>query len=204
MPLTKEQIKELKSQLSQQIQHLPPDEKAEAQKQIDEMSPEALEIMLQQQRSQQKIFRLIIENQIPSVKIDENNEAIAVLSTKSISKGHTIIIPKTPIQEESKLPKQIHELSEKISKKLIGSLKAKKTEIIPQKAFGEVILNIIPIYDKPLSLNSPTQDLSIEQLEEIKKQIDIIKISKKSPPKEKIKIKKTITTKPLKLKRPIP
>ena len=203
MPLTSQQIKELKSQLNEQISHLPSDKKAEAQDQIDKMSPEALEIMLQQQQSQQKIFRLIIENQMPSVKIAENEKAIAVLSTKSISKGHSIIIPKTPIQEERNLPKEAHELSEQISKKLIDSLKAKKTEIIPQKAFGEIILNIIPIYDKPLNLGSTTQDKSQEDLEKIKIEIEIIRISKNTQIK-KIKIEKPKVMKPLKLKRPIP
>ena len=203
MPLTSQQIKELKSQLNQQIQHLPLDKKAEAQDEIDKMSQESLEIMLKQQQSQQKIFRLIIENQIPSVKIAENEKAIAVLSTKSISKGHTIIIPKTPIQKERNLPKEVHELSEQISKKLIDSLKAKKTEIIPQKAFDEIILNIIPIYDKPLNLSSTTQDKSQEDLEKIKIEIEIIKISK-SPALKKIKIEKPKAMKPLKLKRRVP
>lgn len=203
MPLTPEQIKELKSQLLEQIKHLPSDKKAEAQDQIDKMSPESLEIMLQQQTQTQKIFRLVIEGQMPSVKIAENEKAIAVLSTKSISKGHTIIIPKIQILKERDLSKEAHELSEQISKKLIDSLKAKKTEIIPQKAFGEMILNIIPIYDKPLNLNSPTQDKSQEDLEKIKREIEIIKISK-SPPIKKIKIEKPKAMKPFKLKRPIP
>ena len=43
MPLTKEQIKALKDQLSQQIEHLPEDKRKEAQKQINEMADETIE-----------------------------------------------------------------------------------------------------------------------------------------------------------------
>ncbi len=202
MALTKEQIKELKTQLSEQISHLPPDKKAEAENQINEMSPESLEAMLEQQKTQQqKIFRMIIEGKIPSVKIDEDSNAIAVLSTKSLSKGHAIIIPKLPIIKEKDIPKEIHEFSEKISKKLISSLKPKSCSVLAEKAFGEIVLHIIPIYDKPLTLSSSRQDLSPEQLEEIKKQINIEKISKEP---EKIKIKKPAKSKPIKLNRRIP
>ena len=42
MTLTAEHIKELKSQLSEQIQNLPAEQKEAAQKQIDSLSPQAL------------------------------------------------------------------------------------------------------------------------------------------------------------------
>ncbi len=202
MALTKDQVKELKSQLEQQISHLSDEKRKEAQEQIDSLSEDALEAMLsQQQSSSQEIFRLIIEGKIPSVKIDENNEAIAVLSVKSISKGHTLVIPKSQIKDEKQIPKEMHNLSEKISKKLIKSLKAKSTSIIPEKSFGEVILDIIPIYDTPLTLKSPRTDIPIEKLEELKIEINVEKISKKP---EKIKIKKKTKEEILKLKRRIP
>jgi hypothetical protein len=201
MTLTQEEINELKTQLSQQIQHLPDEQKSEAQKQIDSMSPEALESMIKQQNSQPQIFRKIINKEIPSIQIGENSEAIAVLSTKSISKGHTIIVPKSQITEELKIPVKIHELSEEISKKLINSLEAKSTSIIPERSFGEIIINIIPIYNSLLSLKSPRQDISVEDLEKLKTQINLIKIEKKS---EKIKIPKKRKPRPLKLKKRIP
>ncbi len=202
MVLTKSQIKELKSQLEQQISHLPTEKQKEAQEQIDSLSPESLETMLEQQHSQetQKIFRMIIEGKIPSVKIDENEKAIAVLSVKSISKGHTLIIPKSQITNEKDIPKEAHALSEKLSKKLISSLKASSTSLIPESSFGEMIINVIPIYDKPLSLKSPREDISIEKLEEIKKEINVEKIEKTV---EKIKIEKA-KSQILKLKRRIP
>lgn len=201
MNLTKEQIEEAKLQLKSQIQHLPENKKKEAEKQIESLSSEAIEEMLRQQQSQTKIFRMIVEGKIPSVKIDESPEAIAVLSVKSVSKGHSLIIPKEPIHSQSEISKEIYSFSEKISKRLIKSLKAKQTKIIFQNAFGEVILNIIPIYDKDLSLSSPVEEKTIEELEEIKKLINVKKIK---PQIKKIKMKKKKKKKVLKLNRRIP
>ncbi|MEK6844170.1 MAG: HIT domain-containing protein [Nanoarchaeota archaeon] len=206
MAITKQQAKELKAQLIQQISNLPPERKAEAEYQINSLSEEALESMLdeQQKTKSQRIFRLIVEKQIPSVKLDENSKAIAVLSTKSISKGHTIIIPKNEVEKEKDMPKEVYSLAEELSKKLINSLKAKSTSIISEKIFGETIIHIIPIYDKPLDLKSKREDLSAEQLEKIKLEINVERIEKKV---EKIKIKTPSKIQPdqiLKLKRRVP
>jgi len=202
MSLSKQETSELKAQLKEQIQHLPPEKKAQAEEQINSMSDEAIEEMLsQQQSSSQKIFRMIVSKEIPSVQIGENSSAIAVLSTKSISKGHTIIIPKSPIEKESEIPKELHSFSEEISKKLISSLNAKSTNVLPEKAFGELILDVIPIYDSSLNLQSPRKNMAVEELEKLKIEINVEKI-KKEP--EKIKLKKPRKSKVIKLKRRIP
>lgn len=203
MALTQEQIKELKAQLAEQISHLPLEKKAEAQKQIDSLSQEALETMLEEQRSsnQKTIFRMIIDKEVPSVSIAENDHALAVLELNPVSKGHTIIIPKSLVKEEKSISKEVHSLSEQLSKKLISSLKAKSTSVIPEKKFGEVILNVIPIYDKLLTLESPRTKSQVEELEKLRLEINIEKIENKP---EKIKIEKKSQEEVLKLKRRIP
>src|SRR3989344_6423270 len=126
MPLTPEQVDQLKTQLREQIKHLPEAQKKEAESQIDQLTDEALEEMLQQQKSSQKpIYRAIIEGEIPSKKIDENKEAIAVLDIKPISKGHTIIIPKKEIKNSKDLPTQAFALAKKLAKKIEKKLKSK-------------------------------------------------------------------------------
>ena len=202
MALTHEQIKEMKKQLSEQIQHLEPEQKEQAQAQIDAMSPDSLEMMLQQQTQGQKIFRMIVEGEIPSVSIGENSGAIAVLSTKSISRGHTLIIPKKAVFKEEEMPKEAHSLSEVISKKLMMTLKAKSTSVVNERGFGEVIINVIPIYDAPLSLRSPRKDEKVEELEKVKNEINVEVIEKK--PAEVIKKEKKPRKKVLKLGRRIP
>jgi len=114
MALTEEQIKELRSQLFSQIQHLPPEKKEAAQAQINSLSPEALESMLKQQ-SENNIFRSIVSGKIEAVKVGENSEAIAVLDINPISQGHTLIIPKKPVSNQKDIPKQAFTLAESLS-----------------------------------------------------------------------------------------
>src|SRR3989344_346492 len=177
MTLTKEEISELKKQLHGQISKMPEDQRKEAEKRIDELSDEAIESMLEQQKGSQKpIFREIISGNIPSKKIDENPSAIAVLEIKPISKGHTIIIPKEKMTNIDKIPTEIAILIDKTSKKIVENLKAKNVKVAPELKFGEVIINLIPIYDKELSLESERSSPSEEQLE---KELDELKKEKK-------------------------
>ncbi len=188
MGLTKDQVAELKRQLSGQIQHLPKEQKAEAQKQIDEMSDEAIETMLQTQQEnsvQEPLFRSIVNEKIPSKKISDNKEAIAVLDIRPISLGHTIVIPRKAAYKSSELSTTCFSLAKKVSSRIIRVLKAKGTEIQTEFKFGEMIINIIPIYDKPLSLNSPRTDSDPEVLSNIfsklKDKKKTIKMSKVKP-----------------------
>ncbi len=203
MPLTPEQISELKKQLHAQIAHLPPEQKKAAQQQIEEMSDEAIESMLEKQKSQapqKPIFRAIIEGEMPSKRIDENKDAIAVLDIRPISKGHTIIIPKVEAKNSKTIPTSAFALAKKISKKMESKLKAKSIEIQTESKFGEVIINIVPIYDKPLNLSSPRLEMPEEELFEIQK-----KLAKVQKPKViKLDKKPSKSSNIIKLKRRIP
>jgi len=201
MPLSPEQISQLRSQLKEQIKHLPEDQKKEAEKQIEEMSDEAIESMLEQQKTSQKpIFRAVIAGEITSKKIDENKEAIAVLDIKPISKGHIIIIPKQEVKKSKDLPTQAFTLAKKLAKKIENKLKSKSTEIQTEFKFGEIIINVIPIYDKPLNINSQRADASEKELNELE---SLLKVKQKA---KVIKLQKTQKkTSPLpQLKRRIP
>jgi histidine triad (HIT) family protein len=208
MPLTPEQVNELKKQLSEQIKQLPEDQKAEAQKQIDSMSSEALESMLEQQKSSSpqnsgegpgEIYRSIIEGKIPSKKIEETPEALAVLEIKPISKGHVIIIPKKQVKDPIEIPSKVISLAKSISKRIISKLKAKEVKTFTPSTFGEIIINIIPIYDKSLNLNSPRSEPQDDELLEIQKKLY------KKPTLKKIKLSnKPSNKKIIKLKRRIP
>jgi histidine triad (HIT) family protein len=206
MALTQEQVKALKEQLVQQIQHLPESKKSLALQQIEALSPEALESMLkQQQRSHGKeksVFRMIVDREIPSALVDENASAIAVLDINPISRGHTIIIPRLAAKDAKDLPTQAFTLAKKLSKKIISKLKAKSAEIQTENKFGEVIINIIPIYDIPLNVNSERQKISKEEIEKIAGKLK----PKKRVKKEKIirKEEKLAKTEALKLPRKIP
>lgn len=202
MALTPEQVKHLKEQLISQVQHLPEPKKAEAIKQIETLSPQALETMLKQQekgKAPEKIFRLVVSGEIPSEKLEENKSAIAVLEINPISKGHTIVIPKEPVTEIKKMPRPVLALAKKISKKIVSKLKAKSVEILPESKFGEAIIDVIPVYDAPLNLSSPRYKAEKPELEEISQKLK----TKQKPKIEKIK-KTTQKLEIIKLPRKIP
>ena len=201
MALTPQQIKILKEQLLSQIENLPADKKTEARRQIETLSPQALELMLkQQEKGRENIFRLIVKGEIPSTKIEENEDAIAVLEINPISEGHAIIIPKKPAKSQKDIPESAFKLAKNLSGVLTEKLKANSTEIQTETKFGEVILNVIPIYNKPLNINSPRKAAKKEELEEMAR-----KLKEEKPKIEVIKMKRELpTSQPLKLKRKIP
>jgi len=193
MPLTPTQIKELKDQLRSQITHLPPDKKAEAETQIEQLSPEALETMLsQQQGGGQQIFRRIANKEIPSVIIQENGEAIAILEINPITKGHTLIVPKKQVRNKAHLTIDTKNLSKEIAQKIKDNLKPKDIKIIPNEKFGEIVIDILPEYDQPVTLQSQRHQAEEKDLKELTQKINTVVI-KKEPPKL---IKKTIPKEP--------
>lgn len=206
MVLSPEQVAELKKQLSEQIRDLPVEQRAAAQKQIDEMSSEAIELMLKQQQAEGPkqgvpgdIFRMIIEGKIPSKMVAENSQAIAVLSTRAVSYGHTLIIPKKPAKNQTDVPNLAFTLAKKVAKKISSKLLSSSCDIQPQGILGEVIINVIPVYDKPVNMDSATKSMSEEELTEL--------LSKLKPAKRARPIKKNNTPtnqKPIRLKRRIP
>lgn len=206
MPLAPEEVIELKIQLRQQIQHLPEQQRQAAEAQIESLSAEALESMLDQQRShaptkgQKSIFRMIVDNEVQSHRIEENKEALAVLDINPIAKGHTLIIPKSPVSEIKDIPAGAHQLASELSKTLAKALDAKKVDIVPDKKFGEAYLHLIPLADKPLTLNSPRTQGDQKELASL---TESLKLAKKPEP-EKIKITKAETNQVYRLARRIP
>lgn len=170
--LTPEQIHELKHQLSQQIQHLPHEQREEAQQQINEMSPDTLESMLKSQNEQgssKTILRKIVDGSLSSKKIDENKTAIAVLDIRPVSKGHVLIIPLQTVTVQSQLQTQTFTLAKKIAKRIKKKLKPRGVEIQTETKFEEQVINVIPYYEKPLSITSPRYEATQEELETMQK-----------------------------------
>lgn len=191
MSLTLEQIKELKFQLSQQIQNLPEDKKKAAQEQIESLSPEALEYMLKEQTSGGKtgksIFRMIVSGEVPSTKIEENPSALAVLDINPISKGHTIVIPKKLCATSKEISSEAFILAQEIAERIENKLEASSVDIQTEKKFGEYIIHVIPSYEEPLTLHSERKESSNEDLEQIAKKIR----PEKKEPKKEVKMEKT-------------
>ena len=210
--LSEEQTKQIKSQLIQQIESTFPEDKKEfAKQQIEVMEGEELEEFLKQNKliqtpktqqssalqSQQSIFRSIVSRQVPSHKIDENKNALAVLEINPASKGHIIIIPKEAVTSVEKIPQTVFSLAKKISKRLKSKLKSKEVNISSANVFGEFIINILPIYENE-SLNSERYKADESELQELQEKLErktknrVIKKPKKEKIKEKIILPKRI------------
>jgi len=213
-----------RKQLSDQVEAMPDGpQKEAARQQLASLSDEAVSTMVEQQLAQQgqraampsggegsaetepqrSIFRMIVDGRVPSKKIDENNDAVAVVSIRPVSKGHVILIPKKIAKDEKDLPSSAGVLAKKIAKKMVSKLKASRAEIQTSRAFDETIVNVIPVYDKPVDVNSVPYEAKEEELEEVYKKLRVVK----RPPKKKvIKIssKKGKEGPVLKLKRRVP
>lgn len=210
MTVKDEQLLKAKKQIIEQInQTFPEDKKDSAIQQIESMDDEEFVKFLgenglmnnQENVSGGKgIFRAILSGQIPSKKIAEDDSSIAVLEINPFSKGHTIIIPKNPINSEEEITKEIFSFIEKVSKMLKEKLEAKKIEISNSNEFGELVINLIPIYDKPKE-NLKKYKAEESELEEVEK---LIFKKPKETIKEEIKKPKTISEKDFWLPKRIP
>ncbi|MBS3093885.1 HIT domain-containing protein [Candidatus Pacearchaeota archaeon] len=187
MPLSKEESEEIKKQLLPEIDKLNDPKKEDIKKYILSLDEEGLEEFLTQNKIQFKgktatqdeklVFQMLVNNELPSYKIDENKEAIAILEINPFSRGHVLIIPKQKTTME-KIPKQAFSLTQKIAKKIKAKLKPDEIKV-ETFAFQEyAAINIIPVYkEKPLKKEKASE-------EELKKLHALLEI-KKSPPRER-------------------
>jgi diadenosine tetraphosphate (Ap4A) HIT family hydrolase len=178
MELSPEQIKEIKKQIINQINSaFPEDKKAESISKVESMNEEEIVQFLEQNNliknsegndasSENCIFCSIVSEEIPSTKIAENNDAIAILEINPVSEGHTIIIPK--IHEEN-VSKDSEKLAKEIKEKIIDSLSPKDVLIEHSNLAGHAIINVIPVYGN--SVETKRKKASVEELKKIKEKI---------------------------------
>ena len=125
--LQEDQVKNIKEQLINQINStFPEEQKKDSIQKIESMNSEELEQFLiqnnliksdgqQNSENQKCIFCSIVFGDIPSTKIAENENAIAILEINPLSKGHTIIISK---EHSNPAPKKAEELAEQVKELL--------------------------------------------------------------------------------------
>ncbi len=187
--ITDQEVVEIKQKIISQIEEtFPEEQRNSAIEQIESMDSEQLENFLEKNgmihyqdgeinKDLNCVFCAIASDKIHSVKIDENEDAIAALEINPTSYGHTLIIPKEHSETASK---KAMSLAEKISKKLKEKLRAKKVEISKTKLFGHEIINVIPVYEDG-KINSERKPIEVEELEKIKKEIEKSEEIKEEP-----------------------
>ncbi|MSS74800.1 HIT family protein [Candidatus Pacearchaeota archaeon] len=179
MPLTPEQQDEIRSQLREQVAQLPDEKKAQAYKQIEALSPEALEELVKQseerettaEEGQGSIFRKIVTGKIPSQVIADLPEGVAVLDINPVSPGHTLLIPRTAITKATKMPTALFKRAKQIGLTITKNLKASSIELATQELFGEAVIHIIPSYKEKKTLLSQRTKATEQELKHIQTKI---------------------------------
>jgi diadenosine tetraphosphate (Ap4A) HIT family hydrolase len=189
--LSEQETKEIKEKIIAQIeQTFPAEQIASARQQIEEMSEEELENFLErnkilrtdeegEEKKSECVFCAIASGKIKSCQIEENKGAIAVLEINPISKGHALIVARS---HEEKPQKEVASLAKKVSALIKRKFKAKKVELSPSRLFGHEVINILPVYSNE-TFDSERKHATIEELEEVKKEL-----TKKIERKKKTKV----------------
>lgn len=191
--LSKEQADAIKKQLLQQLDKFPEEQRDFIKNKVISMNEKDFEQFLiqnkliqpqenqsqqtqeqptqqTQEQEQQCIFCSIIQNKIPSYKLDENKDNIAILEINPISKAHTLIIPKEHIIETTKIPSSSFTLAKKIAKKIKSKYKPDEIKISSTKMFNHSLVEIIPLYPDT-DINKRTK-ASEEQLKTLQKELE--------------------------------
>lgn len=196
--LPEEQVAQIKSQIIQQIEStFPEDKKNMAIQQIEAMNNEQLEEFLKQnnlmrgegEQPQGKcIFCSIASGETQSYKIEENENAVAVLELNPISHGHSLIIPKEHLASEKEIPEEVLNFAKEIASKIKTKLSPKEISISSTNLFGHQIINILPIYTDE-NQNSPRKKAQPEELEQLQQKLteqETAKIEEEPEEKEEI------------------
>src|SRR3989338_2019747 len=193
--LSEEQAEQIRNQIISRIDsNFPEDKREDARQQILSMNPDELENFVSKNsmnnltKENKCIFCSIISGEAESYRIDEKNNAVAVLEINPISKGHVLIIPKEHAQFKKGIPKSLSPFVNKISKKLEKKLKPKKLGTTIANLFGHSVISIFPVYNNE-NANSKRRAMTPEELEEMQKLILEEHEKTKKPKTEKIKEK---------------
>jgi histidine triad (HIT) family protein len=197
--LTPEQTSALKRQLQEHIEKsFPEDKKEYAKEQIENMNSRELEEFLAKNnlvagQNSQCVFCSIVFGDIPSYRVDENPEAIAVLEINPISRGHMLVIPKKHLKEGVNIPKDAEKLAKTIAGRIKSKLKPKRIDTTVSSMFGHHVINILPIYADE-TFSSKRQPAKKEELEEVEKLLKTKPASSKpkAPKQKKSELKKAV------------
>ncbi len=203
--LTKEQANQIKQELMKQIANFPAEQRPHLEQQIRSMNEQELEEFLKQNKeaaeqqqaragqsgqapqqtstqtapaTPQCIFCSILQGKVPSYKIDENKNNIAILEINPLSKGHVLVIPKKHITT-TKIPSNAFSLAKKIAKKIKSKFKPKEIKISSQTIMEHALVEVLPLYGNEKERKKATE----EELFELQKRL-ITKARKKPETKE--------------------
>ncbi len=118
------------------------------------------------------IFCKIINNEIPSKKLYEDDKVIAIMDVNPVVDGHVLIIPKKHVTDFTELDDEllhhIHEVAKELSSKLMNKLDSKALTLAVNYGESQVVkhfhLHLLPNYNKK------EKTMEIEKVYEILKE----------------------------------
>jgi len=184
MALPEDQIKSIKKQIIQQVDSWdkPDEQKNQAKQQIQSMNPQQLEEFLKKNnlikdsgseqansggQEQQCPFCLITQGKLETYKLGGNEQSLAILEIRPLSKGHTMVIPKQHSSVEN-IPIEAFDLALKVSKLLKQKLKPKDITISTANFTGHSVINIVPSFGDE---NGERKEASKEELTKLQNEI---------------------------------
>jgi histidine triad (HIT) family protein len=110
------------------------------------------------------IFCKILNGEIPSKKIYEDDKVIAILDVNPVVDGHTLIIPKKHVEDYTKLDKDllihIYDVANKLTKDIMSKLNSKGMTFTVNYGDSQLVkhfhLHLLPDYqikDKEMEIN---------------------------------------------------
>lgn len=120
----------------------------------------------------QSIFTKIINGEIPSYKIYEDEQVFAFLDINPINPGHTLLVPKTEVDHLWDLDDDTYDALMAAAKKLAKHMRAKLDApriglVVEGFAVAHAHLHLIPVYDgfettmtKPKTDQNTPEDLT--------------------------------------------
>ena len=127
------------------------------------------------------VFKQIIDGELSADKVYEDEKTLAFLSIDPVYKGHTLVIPKTPVENIFDLPKDLEgpllssvNLVARAVKKAMGA-DGIKIVVNNGAAAGQEVFHlhfhVIPFFDKPSKKEGYKEGEASEISEKIKKEI---------------------------------
>ncbi len=168
--LSREQEKQVREELVQQIESsFPEDKKAAAKEQVEAMSSGELEKFVKQNSEKSGggngcIFCSIVSGDSESFKVAENGSSVAVLEINPVSRGHTIVLPKD--HKSYKDAPEVMQFAKQVALILKEKLNPKDVEIASVDFQGHGAINLIPVYSDE-NIKSERRKASRPELQEV-------------------------------------
>jgi hypothetical protein len=182
MDQVKEDLENIKSKVLEQIKNQYPEEQArEFENKINSMNEDQFVAFLKQQgilkedgspaQDSQCIFCSMVNGQIPTTNIAENEDAIAILELNPISQGHSLIIPREHLESEDLLSATTKDLANQVAEQLRKAFIAQRVDQIPANVMGHQVINLLPVFSNE-TMESPRTKQTPEGLAKLKEHFE--------------------------------